>query len=849
MAPPLSKAEAQRAARIMLGQEPDDVSAANSQQFMTYMDGAGPVPQVAGAQASTDPDLEREMNDIWDKYGRPGPGGGEPTPQPAPQPVPSNSLNAPGTTTERITRDGVTVEITRDANGTQIGRRYIDASGEVTDHVPVSGDKPMVTPVNAPAGPPPAPSVAETSAPVAETPAQPSAPPSTALPRGWSKNTVTNPDGSTAEVVKDYYGRQVRVTQLTPPTAKAESAPPPVDGSAPAPSRAAAAYADHKSGKQPAQPRERIPIAVGSTGGGRAGPGPLEIEQYTVRGGVTGASGETITTTEDSTSTDAVAAAAEDGISRHRVTADGRVLVDKATLERVAPDMLAVLGQPDKDGNYAVPRSALKERYGDAALAEASEAAKPGEPITLNTSRGKFILTPQQNADGEPGYGVKRETTRTLTAEQSFRASQERQRLAMEQRSRDAEQLERHEADRLAKQAAFAADSARRAEEMELRRQAEIQQRLADIDAARRQVNAAKDIDPGRWAKNASTMTKIASVIGAGLMGYAGKGEVMLKVIQNQIDTDIAAQRDSYERKRNNLADAQSAYGLARQAFADEASAVAATRVQAYTALLAELDSAKHSAGAGTRTQERIIELEQGLQQQRVNEIAYLQALQGEVTRSGVQLKQGSAPAQAARTGSGSGGRSGREDVTAAAQHIRGRDTARVQKEVRKALEDSGLKPGSPEFKEAFDNWYKTGDLSRPESSLSDDPLYIDSLKVTAKDEKSAEVLRSLAAAQDGVNDNVAALITLINQPGPINTDKTRVGEIQAKIGDLMMSYKRMEELGALDKGLIEFFDKIVGDPTAITNSLDRIKAQLRQLQASVANKVKANIKHRTKQN
>lgn len=114
-------------------------------------------------------------------------------------------------------------------------------------------------------------------------------------------------------------------------------------------------------------------------------------------------------------------------------------------------------------------------------------------------------------------------------------------------------------------------------------RNLEADKRLKEIEDLSIQVNKETEINPNRYWQNLSTGNKIAASIGIalGAIGAAMQGSSenqALKIINNAIERDIEAQKNSVVSARNKLGDAKNLYQLMLQKFGDEETALLATK-------------------------------------------------------------------------------------------------------------------------------------------------------------------------------------------------------------------------------------------------------------------------------
>jgi hypothetical protein len=159
-----------------------------------------------------------------------------------------------------------------------------------------------------------------------------------------------------------------------------------------------------------------------------------------------------------------------------------------------------------------------------------------------------------QRARGEVISGMRREETDTqaLTQAQVERTNQVADLQAIE-----------------AKRQLDAADDSRVAE-------SHYQQNLSDFNA--KSLQLADDIrqqkvDPNRLYGNADAGTRVSLLIGGALggmmAGLNGGENQFLKMVQGQIDRDVAAQESNYNRQKDYLSQRNSIYGQMRQQYGD----------------------------------------------------------------------------------------------------------------------------------------------------------------------------------------------------------------------------------------------------------------------------------------
>ena len=109
--------------------------------------------------------------------------------------------------------------------------------------------------------------------------------------------------------------------------------------------------------------------------------------------------------------------------------------------------------------------------------------------------------------------------------------------------------------------------------------------RLADMDELRADIAKTK-IDPSQyWSKGSGfgqALSLLSVAIGGFAKGYSGGRleNTGLKMLDQAIDRDIAAQRDNLTTKRGLLAESQSVFAMARQKFGDDQAAAEFTKAR-----------------------------------------------------------------------------------------------------------------------------------------------------------------------------------------------------------------------------------------------------------------------------
>ena len=128
-------------------------------------------------------------------------------------------------------------------------------------------------------------------------------------------------------------------------------------------------------------------------------------------------------------------------------------------------------------------------------------------------------------------------------------------------------------------------DQAKRFEAMRAEFDESQNKRLADMDELRADIAKTK-IDPSQyWSKGSGfgqALSLLSVAIGGFAKGYSGGRleNTGLKMLDQAIDRDIAAQRDNLSTKRGLLAESQSVFSMARQRFGDDQAAAEFTKAR-----------------------------------------------------------------------------------------------------------------------------------------------------------------------------------------------------------------------------------------------------------------------------
>ena len=233
-----------------------------------------------------------------------------------------------------------------------------------------------------------------------------------------------------------------------------------------------------------------------------------------------------------------------------------------------------------RSGVAAIP-GALAGQYGgtyfgpDYESAKASGKFTPQQIAAADAARARYAATPLGLAQQEMELGKREELSRVAQEQAGAGAD-----IAAAQRYNQA----LSDADK---------DNRRQMQQFESMRQdfdASQQKRLRDMDELKAEIAATK-IDPARyWSQGSGfgqALSLLAVALGGFAQGYSG-GRIpntALDQLNDSINKDIEAQKASLANKRGVLAEAQNIYGIARQKFGDDQSAMDYTRARQNEAL------------------------------------------------------------------------------------------------------------------------------------------------------------------------------------------------------------------------------------------------------------------------
>lgn len=329
---------------------------------------------------------------------------------------------------------------------------------------------------------------------------------------------------------------------------------------------------------------------------------------------------------------------------------------------------------------------------------------------------------------------------------------------------------------RAAAEAAASQEALKQAENFEIQRQQAAAERkqqtdkwLQDYQELEKKVFAdTAKIDPDRWWNSRTTGQKVMAGISQFLTGFAGARNV----IQDAINTDIAAQKDNADRLERRgqaqLASKMNLYGMMRQKFGDDIAAEAATQAASLNIVQQRL-AAIGSQYKGPEIAAKLKEANALVEQQKQEKSAELR----------IRLEQLAIQRQAAA----------REAALAG-----------VQLSAAKAKLANAM-PAVP-------NAQVTGNT--PVEALNEDQRerFVPGYGL-ATDKEAAKKGRETAAAYTTYKDSLNELIRWRKEYGTEKLDRAALATGNSLLNDVKIAYKGANNLGTLDNGSIDFMDKV----------------------------------------
>jgi hypothetical protein len=290
-------------------------------------------------------------------------------------------------------------------------------------------------------------------------------------------------------------------------------------------------------------------------------------------------------------------------------------------------------------------------------------------------------------------------------------------------------------------------------------------------------------INPDRRSTGQRIMGALAMGLGAYAQAFNGGENTAAKLVMQQIDNDIAAQRDELANKRAAVGDKRDEFAILRERFGDARQAESALRLRRLEQATQALDGLKSEYEAPEMAQRRS-EAQTALEQEKQNtKLGHLQAYDNAMRQGYGQLA----------------------DVAA-----RGATLGMQQRELSAK---SGRGAGAP-------------------------PPGLVVIPGQAPNEQATKKAQEIKGSADALMSQAKALREYVLGANGIGTEVFPTDEAkkaQAMARGLQLAIKEAFSLGALDKGAAEYMEKMVpSDPTqwrqgSVAAALDALESSVRE--------------------
>lgn len=460
----------------------------------------------------------------------------------------------------------------------------------------------------------------------------------------------------------------------------------------------------------------------------------------------------------------------EDAVAEFGDTALGSAL---AAYGNQAGGELGVPLQPNKVASYDLDKE--KEIAAELGAQKTLEAASGVQPAQTTPPAQAAVGGSGSAGIGLPG-GPSKLRLEAAPSTTDLEGAVSDQRAAITEQA----QTEAHIANERGKAIADVQARQAKADAAYFGRQKAEEQKLQDLQ---RQFNSS-DVDPKRFWGNAATGDKILAGIGLalGTLAGAGNGGVnpAVKVMTDAIERDVDAQKSNIDKMGRAVGQQQNLLGIMRQNYADEASALAATKATMFDQLNAQLEAAKAKASGP----EKILAIEQ---------------MQNSVAQEAWKAKQGLAI-----------------QVHSAATQDAKLALDRYELGAKLSAAGAGGDPlGAPGF-------------SRTQGAPA------------IKTEEAAKFRESIAA-RDSLMQAINKMKELKKDSGAEFGWGDSKAEMDALQADMITALKDMKRLGALDKGTQEISEKLIPGSTDFRgSSLSKLDVLESRANASLASQAKS---------
>ena len=355
--------------------------------------------------------------------------------------------------------------------------------------------------------------------------------------------------------------------------------------------------------------------------------------------------------------------------------------------------------------------------------------------------------------------------------------------------------------------------------------------RLADMDELRADIAKTK-IDPSQYWSKGSGFGQALSLLSVAIGGFAkgwsgGRLEnTGLKMLDQAIDRDIAAQRDNLTTKRGLLAESQSVFSMARQRFGDDQAAAEFTKARQNEML--KNAAARYQGEARTEAM-------------RANATKLAQHFGLEERRADNTVQQLYAQAEAARLRAAAG----------AAASAASAEEREFNKELALRSKVAGVRKAEAEATESENRARvdSTG-IVTGKAATEMQGRYVPALGAVAGTAKQADDLNEglgLIAKTTALLDKMSTLRDKGTTGAWGSTDQSNYDALRT---EAVAAANRSALLGALDKGTVEFFKENIPESAFFSfdsNAVARLEVAKQSLAtgraAAIANAPLANVK------
>lgn len=374
-------------------------------------------------------------------------------------------------------------------------------------------------------------------------------------------------------------------------------------------------------------------------------------------------------------------------------------------------------------------------------------------------------------------------------------------------------------------------DQAKRFESMRAEFDESQNKRLADMDELRADIAKTK-IDPSQYWSKGSGFGQALSLLSVAIGGFAkgwsgGRLEnTGLKMLDQAIDRDIAAQRDNLSTKRGLLAESQSVFSMARQRFGDDQAAAEFTKARQNEML--KNAAARYQGEARTEAM-------------RANAAKLEQHFGLEERRADNTVQQLYAQAEAARLRAAAGAAAGAASA----------EEREFNKELALRSKVAGVRKAEAEATESENKARvdSTG-IVTGKGATEMQGRYVPALGAVAGTAKQADDLNEGLGLIEKTTALLDKMSTLRDKGDTGAYGSTDQSSYDALRTEALASANRSAKLGAMDKGTIELFNENIPESAFFSfdsNAIARLEAAKQSLATgratAIANAPLVNVK------